>query len=280
MSLTPAHRNAEATNEAMQEGMIAGGLVLAPASAAVYIALQRSPGFVKATNWQSRTALAIMPALFSFAWTAERHLDHKMEEIATESRHAQDTVKWADDHARTLGHGQIDKEIHLMDLYRRSIDESGVNVVPGDKLGLQHRFANYVLANPVKVLAGLAVPSVALIFYGKSGQEHLQASVKLLHTRVFGQFTTLSLMLGIMGFHQYMASNGKYITEVEANRRVEEMTEIREALLARLDYEAEKKEQQQQKFKEMRLKKKAAKEQEAVATSTVAPTALATSAKE
>mmetsp|Transcript_9491 Transcript_9491/g.26227 ORF Transcript_9491/g.26227 Transcript_9491/m.26227 type:complete len:88 (+) Transcript_9491:134-397(+) len=87
-------------------------------------------------------------------------------------------------------------------------------------------------------------------------------------------------MLGIMGFHQYMASNGKYITEVEANRRVEEMTEIREALLARLDYEAEKKEQQQQKFKEMRLKKKAAKEQEAVATSTVAPTALATSAKE
>lgn len=42
-----------------------------------------------------------------------------------------------------------------------------------------------------------------------------------------------------MGFKDYMDRNGKFITEVDANRRVEEMASIRQALMERLDFEEE-----------------------------------------
>ena len=49
-------------------------------------------------------------------------------------------------------------------------------------------------------------------------------------------------MLSIMGFSDYMQRNGKYITEVEADQRVQEMAMIRQALMNRLDYEEQQKE--------------------------------------
>ena len=128
-------------------------------------------------------------------------------------------------------------EEHLTKLYRQSVENSGVNIVPGDQLGLHHKVSNYVADNPVKVLASLAVPSVAYIYYGNAQQAHLDTSVKLLHTRVFGQFATISLLLGVMGFTEFMNRNGKFITQVQADARVEEMRNVRKALMARLDYE-------------------------------------------
>eukprot|EP00527_Entomoneis_sp_CCMP2396_P005495 CAMPEP_0198143276 /NCGR_PEP_ID=MMETSP1443-20131203/6262_1 /TAXON_ID=186043 /ORGANISM="Entomoneis sp., Strain CCMP2396" /LENGTH=274 /DNA_ID=CAMNT_0043806493 /DNA_START=76 /DNA_END=901 /DNA_ORIENTATION=+ len=250
MSLTPKHRSSEATSEAVQEGFVAGGMVLLPTLGGLFVALKQSPTFAARTNWQSRTAMAIMPALFSFAWASERHLEYKMHEIAQESQHSRETVKWAEEHHMALSKQkekfqELDKEVHLIDLYRRSVEESGVCIVPGNFLGIHHRAANYVYTNPFKVLVGLAVPSVALIFYGKSGKEHLQFSMKVLHTRVFGQFTTLALLLSIMGFKDYMDQNGKFITEVDADQRVEEMTKIRKALTDRLDFEEEQRELQE-----------------------------------
>lgn len=73
-SLTPAERNAEATNVAMTEGLTNGLMTLIPSTGAVYLAMKNSPRFLARTNMQSRTALAIMPALFVFAWTAVSHL--------------------------------------------------------------------------------------------------------------------------------------------------------------------------------------------------------------
>jgi hypothetical protein len=49
-----------------------GFFTLIPSSSAVYLAMKNSPRFAARTNMQSRTALAIMPALFMFAWTAVR----------------------------------------------------------------------------------------------------------------------------------------------------------------------------------------------------------------
>ena len=215
-SLTPKHRNQEATNEAMQEGLVSGTIVLVPSLITLYLAM-RNQTFIARTNWQSRTAMTIMPALFAFGYTAENRLHEKMVEIAQETQHHTDTVKWAEQqqqqqqqHGQQHGqqqHGQQegssattatgtvidhDKEIHLMSLYKHSIEESGVKIVPGNELSLHHRVANYVAANPIKALAVMAVPSVGLILYGRTGKEHLQMSVKILHTRVFGQFTTLA----------------------------------------------------------------------------------------
>jgi len=64
-------------------------------------------------------------------------------------------------------------------------------------------------------------------------------SVKLLHTRVFGQFATISLLLSVMGFKEFMDRNGKFITQAEADQRVADMKEIRTALLDRLAIEKE-----------------------------------------
>ena len=120
-----------------------------------------------------------------------------MKEIARETEHSHQTVRWAENRHQAakqvspdMSHGQA--EDHLNELYRQSVENSGVRIVPGNELALHHKVQNYVATNPLKTLIGLAVPSVGMIFYGNTGKEHLQFSVKLLHTRVFGQFATLS----------------------------------------------------------------------------------------
>ena len=58
--------------------------------------------------------------------------------------------------------------------------------------------------------------------------------MKIMHTRVFGQFAVLSMLLTLMGFKEYMDSNGKYITESDVQARVAQMQESRGELLMRL----------------------------------------------
>jgi hypothetical protein len=196
-SLTPGHRKQEATDVATHEGLISGGLTLLPTSGALYIAMQNKT-FLARTNWQSRTALAIMPALFVFALTAEHSLANKMREMAKETQHGNATVEWAESELQkrlTTNKEQLqqtESEAHVMAMYQKYVNESGVCIVPGDRLGPHHRIANYVNANPMKFLASMAIPSIAWIFYGNTGKQHLNFSVKLLHTRVFGQFATIS----------------------------------------------------------------------------------------
>jgi hypothetical protein len=145
--------------------------------------------------------MVIMPALFMFGLTSEMRLTDKMHEIAEQTRHAQHTVFWAERAANHSinPHALGTHEMHLSNLYQQSIDQTGVRVVPGDTLGLHHRAANYLQSNPIKALAFAAVPSVGYIFYGRAGKQHLDLSVKLMHTRVFGQFTTISLLLSVIG---------------------------------------------------------------------------------
>lgn len=231
-SLTPASRSNEVAEAASQEGYFNAMLTLFPASGALYFAMQ-NPTFVKRTNWQSRTALVVMPVLFVFALTSEKKLEHRMREIAAETRHNQATVHWAEEQTQSVD--EPSKETHLLRLYQQSIADSGVNIVP--ELKTWHKAANYAADHPFKLLASLAIPSVALIFYGRTGKEHLEFSHKLLHTRVFGQFTTLSILLGVMGFKELMDRNGKYISQQEADQRLAEMKEVRARLMDRLAYE-------------------------------------------
>lgn len=253
-NLTPAARSEEASSAAAWEGTINGLLTLLPSTAAVYIAM-RNPGFLKRTNFQSRTALAIMPAFFIFTLTSEQKLSHKMHEIAQESQHNHASVEWAEKQrsaqqkSNVAPQTNIEAEAQLMRLYRQSVQESGVNIVPGNQLSFHHQVANYTAENPIKVLAAMALPSIAWIFYGQAGQQGVQFSVKLLHTRVFGQFATISLLLSVMGFKEYMDKNGKYITQADADDRVEEMKLVRESLLARLDYDKEQRAIVQQEIK-------------------------------
>jgi hypothetical protein len=236
-SLTPQERAEETSWVAMKEGLVSGVIALIPAGGALALAM-RNPNFVRATNWQSRTALVIMPALFAFGYTSENKLIHRMDEMAQENEYDREMARYTIDRkdihgAQTGTNLAADKQ--LTELYRQSVEQSGVRVVPGDSLGPHHKFANYWQENPFKILACLGVPTVAYIFYGKSGQEHIPFQLKVMQTRVMGQGAVIGMLLGLMGFKEYMDRNGKFITETEANARVDEMKRVRAELIYRME---------------------------------------------
>lgn len=108
----------------------------------------------------------------------------------------------------------------------------------------------------------VSVPTVLYIFKGRAGQEHLQWQMKVMHTRVFGQFAVISMLLTLMGFKEYMDRNGKYITEADVQARVAQMQESRAELLMRLQrdrIEAERIAEKRRVAHEADLKKNAAK---------------------
>jgi hypothetical protein len=85
-SLTPEHRREEITTSAFNDGMLNGALMFIPSLAGLFLAM-KNPTFRKVTNAQSRTAIAIMPPLFTFGVTGEQKLTHRMHEVASESEH-------------------------------------------------------------------------------------------------------------------------------------------------------------------------------------------------
>ena len=182
---------------------MSGAIALIPAGGALALAMQ-NPRFVKATNWQSRTALVIMPALFAFGYTSENKLIHRMDEMAHEHEQSREMARYTTIDRKDLHDAQKGTDLaadkQLTELYRQSVEQSGVRVVPGDKLGTHHKAMNYFQENPFKILACLGVPAVAYIFYGRAGQEHIPFQLKVMQTRVMGQGTVIAMLLGLMGF--------------------------------------------------------------------------------
>jgi hypothetical protein len=171
-SYTPREHADATVWEAMKEGFASGGLVAIPSTLAVYAAMTFSPKFVKSTNWQSRTALVIMPPLFAFAAAAENKLVHRMHEMAAEKSHSREMAEWstADQQQMLKDHKQQlkkmstqkilaqpgmrdtgalsmqeneEKEREIAEKFRESVVNSGVRVIPGSALGVHHRLANF-----------------------------------------------------------------------------------------------------------------------------------------
>lgn len=246
-SLTPSNRSLETTEAAFNGGMLSGLLTFIPSTTAVYAAMQNA-AFRKSTNWQSRTALVIMPPLFVFALASEQTLSHRMKEMASESDHSKNVNEWAlknqsPEEDQTSG-GSIQRKVssgvtekHLHALYRKSVEESGVRIIPGHSLSIHHKIANFWQDNPFKMLGAFSVPTILYIFRGRSEKKHLQFQSKLMHTRVFGQFAVLSMLLTFMGFKTYMDSFGRFITQTEADLRVQDMTRMRQDLLKRIEFD-------------------------------------------
>jgi hypothetical protein len=191
------------------------------------------------TNWQSRTAITIMPALFVFALTSEHKMSHRMKEVAEETEHAIKSVEWAERHHRKTQNTvkQLQDEEALKALYRTSILQSGIQLISGDSLGPHHKVANFVQENPFKCIAGIGVPAVAYIFYGRT-QKDLSFQLKILHTRVIGQFAVICTLLGVMGLKEMMDRSGRFITEDDVEQRVHLMVSKRKAMMERLEYQA------------------------------------------
>jgi len=201
-----------------------------------------------------------MPPFFMYALSSEMKLNHKMREMASEAEHSREVSEWAekqqkqeqsDDSSsgrssntgngnntlkrKASAKGVTDRHLHA--LYKRSVEESGVRIVPGDTLGAHHMAANFFQEHPFKILTAAGIPTILYIFNGRNDQKHLQLQSKIMHTRVFGQFAVISMLLALMGFKSHMDSMGKYITQSEADLRVEEMKAMREDLLRRIEFE-------------------------------------------
>lgn len=174
---------------------------------------------------------------------------------------------------------EADRDRQLSELYRKSVENSGIRIVPGSTLGLHHRIANFWQENPFKILTALSVPTVGIIFKTRSAKAHLQFQSMVMHTRVFGQFAVIIMLLTLMGFKGYMDVNGKFVTETDSEVRVEEMKAARIDLLERLKYDkdntdyienlkirarkerAEERELQEKNKKELKKKKRKEKKQ-------------------
>lgn len=235
-SLTPLHRSGEVVRSSLSEGVLSGLATLVSSTAGVWYFMKTSPTFVKSTNWQSRTALAIMPPLFIFSLTSEFKINQKMEEMASESEYTKNLHQWHNDNYmkgnKTLSRN--DTNSNMMDLYLMNVQNSGVRIVPGDSLDIHHHAANIIQEHPFKLLAVVGVPSVLYIFLGRN-QQNLQLQHKLIHTRVIGQGTVIGILVAFMGLKSYMDKWGTFITEAEAERRVQYMNQSRKNFLDRLE---------------------------------------------
>jgi len=125
-------------------------------------------------------------------------------------------------------------------LYRQAILESGVRVVETPTLSTLQKSANFVQGNPFKCIAAIGVPSVAYIFYGQGGKEGVAESfqMRLLHTRVFGQFAVICTLLGVMSMKEVMDRYGRYVTEDEIEERIQEMEGTRNNLMTKAEYQS------------------------------------------
>jgi hypothetical protein len=98
-----------------------------------------------------------MPALFAFGYAAENKLNHSMQQMAQEADHSKEMAVYTtvnrEDIRNTHRTDPLKAESQLTELYRQSVEQSGVCVVPN--LQLWHKAANYWQENPFKILAGL-----------------------------------------------------------------------------------------------------------------------------
>ena len=92
-------------------------------------------------------------------------------------------------------------------------------------------------ANPFKIIAAIGMPSVAYIFHGQGAKPGETFQMRLLHTRVFGQFAVICTLLGVMSLKEVMDRYGRYITEDDIEARIQEMESTRTQLMTRAEYQ-------------------------------------------
>uniref|UniRef100_A0A7S2KTM8 HIG1 domain-containing protein n=1 Tax=Leptocylindrus danicus TaxID=163516 RepID=A0A7S2KTM8_9STRA len=225
-SLTPQDRADDAMKKATIDGLISAVCMGMASGVSVWYGLNNSTSFRKMTNFQSRTAMVIMPPLFAFALSSESNL----------LRYQRDMAEDATSNASALSEmNRVETEAQLSDLYKQHLrnKRSGIRIVEGDSLGPHHLLANFWQENPFKMLVALGIPSVAYIFH-KYNNKQIPFQLKVMQTRIVGQFSVIAFLLGLVGFKSYMDANGKFVTEADATRGIEDIKRMEIELTERL----------------------------------------------
>lgn len=71
----------------------------------------------------------------------------------------------------------------------------------------------------------MAAPAVGGILFSMRNETNLKLSQKLMHTRVYGQMTVVSMMVGMMTFQEIMRRNGGLFVVAEPEPEEEEEEE-------------------------------------------------------
>ncbi|RHY17758.1 hypothetical protein DYB25_014052 [Aphanomyces astaci] len=77
-------------------------------------------------------------------------------------------------------------------------------------LPLHQQLGNYVHDYPFRTIACTAVPMVGLIFLDQNRNPNIQFSQKIMHTRIYGQVTSVVLLLSTMAMYDYMSRRGRF----------------------------------------------------------------------
>ena len=116
-------------------------------------------------------------------------------------------------------------------------------------------YLTYKTCKHLSLFFGLSVPTILYIFKGRNDKQHLQLQSKIMHTRVFGQFAVISMLLTLMGYKEYMDTYGKFITQAEADQRVYQMQRMRQDLMARLEHDKQVKVHRDKLLKKAQVKR-------------------------
>ncbi len=177
------------TQEAMKHGLMNTVKVAAITVPAVLLLHRYNPLFRRGLGVSGKTATAVMPPLFAFAFTSE----------------------------------QIASKMGNPDAFKHAMSADSKTTLPMYKLA-----ANYIYTKPVNTLVMVSSPIVAGIYIAKGGAG-LSLSMRLMHTRVLGQFSVLSVLVGTMIFYDYMSKRGRFLEPWEAELEAETTRRMKDA---------------------------------------------------
>lgn len=233
----PSHDTVEATNKALQHGAFTGITTLLPSFLGVRYFTNHNPTFHNATNWQSRTAMVLMPAMFVFAYSSEQKLHHTLREKSHVKNHSKEMTEWylQQPQSNVSEHKEAPLNSGLLSIYQQSILDANIRVIPGNTLPIFYQLANFSQQHPFQLIGLIGLPTIFYIFHSRTHQQHLQLQSQIMHTRVYGQFAILTMCLALMGVKSYMDTQGTFITELEAKRLMENMNKLKEEALLQME---------------------------------------------
>mmetsp|Transcript_14685 Transcript_14685/g.16646 ORF Transcript_14685/g.16646 Transcript_14685/m.16646 type:complete len:188 (-) Transcript_14685:1026-1589(-) len=172
MNLSPEERKKNVTKISLTTGLEAAFKIGIVSIPTALVLTKYWKPFTRNLGVSGRTAVAIIPPLFAFGLVSEQVASRLASPEAYASHVAQQ------------------KETK--------------------RIAIHHQIANYAYNYPIKTLVGLSIPMVGGIFAYKGTSSHLNTTQRVLHTRVLGQASVLSLLVGTMLFHDYMDRHGPY----------------------------------------------------------------------
>ncbi|KAH9256656.1 hypothetical protein BASA81_005160 [Batrachochytrium salamandrivorans] len=86
------------------------------------------------------------------------------------------------------------------------------------QLSMPKRLANFVYDHPFQWIVGLATPALFATYLAKGTDHSLSLSQRVMHTRVIAQFSTVCILLGTMGFYDFMNRRGRYLEDWEVEQ--------------------------------------------------------------